>query len=146
MNITGRIHLSSVNQEVVDLDQLFFPNSWNKEQWWSLDSAQTILLEWKKAQKLVGFALLGIVPGDDLAHLYKILILPDYQGLGEAEAFWKETVNFLRSRGLGRVYLEVEDSNTRARRFYEKVGFKVLRKNKAYYSNGEDAWMMDYLL
>ncbi len=146
MNIIGKIHHASVSGEVMKLDATFFPNPWNEEQWRSLDLSQNILLEWRSGEKLLGFALLGAIPGDDLAHLYKILILPELQGSGEAQAFWKEIIEFLKARGLQRIYLEVEASNGRAQKFYEKAGFRVLRKNKGYYSNGEDALMMDYLL
>lgn len=146
MNTTGRISQTQVSEEVVDLDRSHFPNPWSEEQWRTLDPSQNILLEWSSGEKLLGFALFGVIPGDDLAHLFKILILPEYQGSGEAMAFWREIVLFLKAQGLQRVYLEVEAGNGRAQKFYQKVGFKVLRRNKGYYSNGEDALMMDYSL
>ena len=146
MNTTGKISQVFISEEIVDLDNSYFPNPWSDEQWRSLDPSQNVLLEWRNGEKLLGFALFGAIPGDDLAHLFKILILPEYQGSGEAMAFWKELTQFLKTKGLERVYLEVEASNLRAQKFYEKVGFRLLRKNKGYYSNGEDALMMDYLL
>ncbi len=146
MNTIGKLLCAPVSEEIVALDSCFFPNPWTSEQWKSLDPSQSLLLEWRGGEKLLGFALFGLIPGDDLAHLYKILILPERQGSGEALAFWKEITKFLKELGPSRVYLEVEAGNARALKFYQKVGFQLLRKNKGYYSNGEDAWMMDYLL
>ncbi len=42
------------------------------------------------------------------------------------------------------IYLEVRQSNTVALRFYEKNGFRRTGIKKAYYPDGENAWVMQW--
>jgi [ribosomal protein S18]-alanine N-acetyltransferase len=137
MSITGK-----VTEEVIRLDQDFFPQPWTKDQWLSTNMDQHLLFQWKKENDLVGYALFQFLAGDDTAHLLKILMLPKHRGQGESEKFWTEIVNYLNVSGVQNIYLEVESGNAPAIGFYQKMGFKLLRKNKAYYSNGEDALIM----
>jgi ribosomal protein S18 acetylase RimI-like enzyme len=55
-------------------------------------------------------------------------------------------IHQLQIKGFRSVYLEVEATNFRAKSFYEKVGFNLLRRNKGYYSSGEDALIMSLTL
>lgn len=152
MNTTGKlinIPMDAVsNSGILELDQRFFPHPWTEGQWLELNSEHHVLLVWNAGphSENLAFALLGIVPGDDTAHLYKILVHPELRGTGLVQTFWAEVVAFLREHGLSRVYLEVESSNSAAVRFYQKSGFRLLRKIPRYYSNGEDALIMDCVL
>ena len=49
----------------------------------------------------------------------------------------------LRVAKAERVFLEVAESNHRARGFYRKVGFRELRRVKGFYHNGEAAFTME---
>lgn len=147
MSTIGNIEAGfPASDEIIEQDQDYFPRPWNKEQWLSLDPNQHGFWVWKINERVGGWALFSIVPGDDLAHLYKILLLPEYRGSGEAQGFWKEILNELKNKGISRVYLEVEVSNLVAQKFYEKMGFELLRQVKAFYSGGEDALIMQLTL
>lgn len=146
MNITGNVSLESLSPELIKLDQTFFPTPWTTKQWEELNLSTHTILGWRKEGRLTGFALLWTMEGDDTAHLLKILLLNDSRGTGESTFFWSAIVDTLKTKGFGSVYLEVEAQNLRAKAFYEKVGFKVLRKIKAYYSSGEDALTMSLTL
>lgn len=147
MNTTGNLlQVTTPTEEVIRLDHDFFPHPWSREQWQVIDAEQNILLEWKGNEGHLGFALFGYSPGDDVAHLYKILLHPSYQGSGQADAFWSAIVDLLREKGFGRIYLEVEAENARAISFYRKKQFQLLRRNKGYYSNGQDALIMELVL
>lgn len=150
MNTTGKIRATDLAGpnlgEVILLDHQHFPNPWAEQQWRELNPDQNLLLEWGSQDKCQGFALFGAVPNDNTVHLYKILLHPDYRGTGMAQDFWKAICLFLKSKGIISVYLEVEADNNRAISFYEKVGFTLLRKNKGYYSNGQDALIMELTL
>ena len=147
MNTTGKFEVHSViPDEVIKLDQDYFPQPWIPPEWLSLNPAQNHLFTWKKENMLIGQALFQYLAGDNTAHLLKILVLPDLRGKGETQLFWGEITKYLRSLGLQSVYLEVEARNARAIAFYEKSDFKILRKNKAYYSNGDDALIMSMTL
>jgi [ribosomal protein S18]-alanine N-acetyltransferase len=143
MNTTGKLLTTPFNSSaVIELDQNYFPHPWNEIQWQELNSQHHRLLTWNLDSVLVGFALLSIVPGDDVAHLYKIVLRPEHRGLGHAQNFWNAICENLKQNAYSKVFLEVEASNERAIRFYVKSGFSILRKIQGYYSNGEDAIVM----
>lgn len=139
MNISGKLSVESPSQEVMELDQLFFPNPWTREQW--SDFHSHALFVWRETE-VVGFALFGLAPGDDTAHLFKILLHPSRRNDGTSVHFWKEIAQELKNRGQEKVYLEVAATNASAVAFYRKVGFSPLRTIKGYYSNGDDALTM----
>lgn len=147
MNTTGKFQVETTFPDaVIELDQKYFPHPWTPDQWHELNPAQHHLFTWAVENKLVGYALFQYLTDDDTAHLLKILINPDERGSGESQRFWSAIMSFLESRDLQHVYLEVEASNARAIGFYEKCGFAVIRRNKAYYSNGDDALIMTMTL
>lgn len=147
MNITGKLATEPFTTvDVLKLDEALFPHPWTFDQWNELKPDQNILFTWRTQNTLIGYCLFGISPGDDVAHLFKILISPTFRQQGNAVLFWSAIVHALKIKKLSRVYLEVEASNQRAILFYEKAGFRLLRRNKGYYSNGEDALMMELTL
>lgn len=147
MNTTGKLALELFSSaDVHKLDKAYFPHPWTTEQWLGLKPDQNILFTWRTQNSLIGYSLFGISTGDDVAHLFKILIAPSFREQGNAVLFWSAIVHALKIKKLSRVYLEVEASNQRAIFFYEMAGFKLLRRNKGYYSNGEDALMMELTL
>ncbi len=145
MNTTGKIHqLTSRTtfwEEIIELDQIFFPRPWKKSDWETLNLSQHGLWVIEKENRAIGFALFG-TPQDETAHLLKILIIPEERSPGTALGFWKHISKNLHSLGYSKVYLEVEESNERARAFYVKLGFQLLRRVKSYYSGGETGIMM----
>jgi [ribosomal protein S18]-alanine N-acetyltransferase len=147
MNTTGKLAIEPLTtKDVLELDLAHFPTPWSAEQWHDLNPDQTILFTFRTQKALIGYSLFGLSPGDDVAHLFKILIDPSFQHQGNAVLFWSQIVLDLKLKKLSRVYLEVEASNRRAIHFYEKAGLRLIRLNKRYYSNGEDALMMELLL
>lgn len=146
MNTTGKITLEEVSPEIIHLDQTFFPTPWTTRQWEELNQDTHTLFGWREGDQLKGFCLLWTLEGDDVAHLLKILLLEETRGTGSSAKFWKDIQSELKKRGFQSVYLEVEANNLRAKGFYEKVGFEIIRRNKAYYSSGEDALIMTLTL
>jgi len=146
MNITGKISIERVSDDIIRLDQTFFPTPWTTTQWQELAHETHTLLCWREGTVLKGFCLLWTLFGDDTAHLLKILLLEETRGTGSSTKFWEGICEELKKKGFQSVYLEVEASNRRAQTFYEKVGFTVIRRNKAYYSSGEDALIMTVTL
>ncbi len=142
MNTTGKIAQESPSELISRMDQEFFPEPWTFEQWNQMNPNHHKLYTWKEDEELLGFALFGVLPDDDLAHLYKILIHPSKRRQGCAMSFWTSLVMSLKQEGLRTIYLEVASSNQQAISFYKKNGFKLVRLIKSYYSNGEDALVM----
>ncbi len=145
MNITGR-NPGEILRKVIQLDHEFFPEPWTSSQWENLNWDLYAFFPWSEGEELLGFALLGIVPGDDTAHLYKILVHPSRQGTPQVQAFWSDIKEQLKGSGICHIYLEVNSNNQKAIGFYTKQGFRLLRQNKAYYSSGDDALIMSLTL
>lgn len=150
MNTTGKFLSVNKNDvlwnEVLLLDATHFPRPWKENDWSSLDFSRHQLWAFRDENRLVGYGLFVTNPGDDTAHLLKILIIPELRGGPVAGLFWKEMAEGLRNLRFNLVYLEVEESNERARKFYAKLGFRVLRRVKSYYSDGETGVMMQLTL
>jgi len=65
----------------------------------------------------------GEVPAED-AELYAIYVHPDRLGAGVGRALIQESIRRCRAAGHPRMYLWVLEENARARRFYERSGFR----------------------
>jgi len=146
MNTTGKFALKWITPEVIELDQRHFSRPWTNKQWEELSQNHHTLCLWNYSECLAGFALFHFLPGDETAHLLKICLAPELRGQGDASDFWGHILLLLNSKGILQIYLEVEEANHRAQNFYSKVGFKVLRTVKSYYSDGANAQMMLLIL
>ncbi|MES2529281.1 MAG: GNAT family N-acetyltransferase [Bdellovibrionota bacterium] len=150
MNTTGKFLAvtkgDALWSQVLILDETYFPRAWKEAEWNSVEFSRHKLWAYTHENRLVGYALFATVPGDETAHLLKILVHPEARGTQTAGLFWKEISQSLQNHHFKNVYLEVEESNERARRFYARLGFVVLRRVKSYYSDGESGVMMQLTL
>lgn len=76
------------------------------------------------------------------AHLVSIAILADHRRGGLGTALVKEAIKGVNLRSCHEFYLEVRCSNTDAVRMYEKLEFSARSRQKTYYRDGEDAYIM----
>ncbi len=124
-----------------ELDHKFMPFAWSKSEWQSL-SENHLLYLWSRGGECIGFALFAANSYDDVAHLLKVTVHPDFRGTGESQQFWEEIMNKWDKDSWRQIFLEVQDSNIAAISFYKKVGFKELRHLTQFYSNGDGAYTM----
>ncbi len=150
MNTTGKfLPLGPLDLNwplILQLDQMYFPRPWSSNDWELLDFSHHHLLSWELEGQTVGFALISFLSGDDTAHLLKICLVPGQRARGIAQDFWSEITHWLKGSGIEKVFLEVEEPNVRAIGFYQKVGFRELRRVKGYYSDGVNGLMMSLTL
>lgn len=96
----------------------------------------------------VGFVIVSQVL--DEAHLLNIVLHRDWRGLGVAAEVLTRIMEELRRDDIKLLYLEVRESNTPARRLYEKLGFRANGFRQNYYRTAaggrEDAILMSRLL
>ncbi|NPA97451.1 MAG: ribosomal protein S18-alanine N-acetyltransferase [Crenarchaeota archaeon] len=92
--------------------------------------------------RVVGYVC-GVVRRDGFGHIVSICVDPGYRrrGIGRTlmesiERVFREVFNICRFR------LEVRVSNVAAIKLYEKLGFKIARRLRSYYLDGEDAYLM----
>ena len=87
----------------------------------------------------------GRTAGIDESELLEIAVEPAMQGRGYGKALLKEVMSLARRNGAARMFLEVRESNARARKMYTSFGFEETGRRKNYYPTGngrEDAILM----
>ena len=91
--------------------------------------------------RLAGYA--GIQTVLDEGYITNVAVAPEHRRQGLAAALMGELLRFAGERGLAFVTLEVRESNTPARKLYEKYGFAAVGRRKGYYdAPKEDAILM----
>ena len=75
-------------------------------------------------------------------HVVSIAILPEHRSKGIGRALVEESIAGVKLKKADELYLEVRCSNNEAIRLYEKLGFVIRQRLKAYYRDGEDAYLM----
>src|ERR1035438_5748892 len=95
-----------------------------------------------EARRVCGYSIACILAAGARAELVSIAIDPAFLGSGAAAALMESTFRRLRLRKIARITLIVKITNLRARRFYEKFGFRKLRRAPAYYEDGADGILM----
>jgi ribosomal-protein-alanine N-acetyltransferase len=90
----------------------------------------------EEGERVVGYCIGRISRG--AASLESIAVAPSMKGRGVADALLHGLLMRLRRRGVGRVGLMVKVTNLRAIGFYEKYGFRRVRRVPHYYEDRED--------
>ncbi len=102
-------------------------------------------------KKLVGYIMCKIEYGFSnfkklgfvkKGHVVSVAVLPEYRKKGIGNALVEEAIAGVKLKKSDELYLEVRCSNNDAIRLYEKLGFIIKQRLKAYYRDGEDAYLM----
>jgi ribosomal-protein-alanine N-acetyltransferase len=110
---------------------------------WSEDEFASLLLD--KAvishRAVIGSALAGFVlsrvAGDE-AEILSIAVARASQGRGLARKLLDLHLRRLAGIGVAAVFLEVDETNTAARRLYDRAGFRKVGQRPAYYPRGTE--------
>ncbi len=85
-----------------------------------------------KDEELIGHGVLSVTtPGE--AHLLKVCIGREHQGLGFGKELVEHMLRRARARNADAVFLEVRPSNRVAGYIYESLGFNEVGRRKNYY-------------
>jgi ribosomal protein S18 acetylase RimI-like enzyme len=76
------------------------------------------------------------------ASLDSIAVKPEYWGAGIAQKLTEAFLNDLKERCVSEVHLGVAAANLRAKRFYEKMGFKNIRANVDNYGRESNIYKL----
>ena len=130
--------------EFFRLDHSGFPFPWSFNQWENLltDFKNHMIITVRRDGLLIGFSLFKIDNHDKMAHLYKIIISNDYRKMGIGVQLLNESVRSLKHVNLESIYLEVQSDNLFAIKVYQKCGFLMIHRKKKFYSNGDNADIM----
>lgn len=94
--------------------------------------------------RLVGFIAADVRARENLAWIATVGVLPEFQGRGFGRALLEGCE--ARLTGLNRVRLSVRMSNEQAIRLYERAGYEKVGSWGGYYTDGEDALVMEKIL
>ena len=86
---------------------------------------------------ILGYAIFHLMGPD--SELLSIATSAAHQRAGIGTDLLDAGLNRLDFAGGDRMFLEVREGNTKARRFYEKHGFEPYAERKKYYADGENA-------
>ena len=75
-------------------------------------------------------------------HVVSIAVIDNHRRKGFGSVLVDEAIKGVKIRQCSELYLEVRCSNNDAVRLYEKLGFSIIHRLKAYYRDGEDAYVM----
>ena len=130
---------TSFVQECFELDKKIFLDNYSLQM--INDDSLKELFFLKKDEELIGFIYLH---GDDFEkEIYKIGIIREYQGKGLGKYFLEEVIKLSKT---SRLLLEVNSTNKNAIKLYESCNFKKYYIRKKYYSDVNDAILMELKL
>ena len=75
-------------------------------------------------------------------HVVSIAVIDEHRRKGFGSVLVDEAVKGVKTIQGSELYLEVRCSNNDAVKLYEKLGFSIIQRLKAYYRDGEDAYVM----
>ena len=75
-------------------------------------------------------------------HVVSVAVIDEHRRKGYGSVLVDEAVKGVKTIQGSELYLEVRCSNNDAVRLYEKLGFSITQRLKAYYRDGEDAYVM----
>lgn len=75
-------------------------------------------------------------------HVVSVAVLDEHRKKGIGKGLVEEAMVGIKTKKADELYLEVRCSNNDAVRLYEKIGFVIKQRIKAYYRDGEDAYLM----
>jgi len=91
---------------------------------------------WARTLTTMDGVLLGYMvamPGVEEMHLLNITVAREHQGCGHARTMHAALMAEARLRGARRVWLEVRESNQRARALYLRLGYREIAQREGYY-------------
>jgi ribosomal-protein-alanine N-acetyltransferase len=95
-----------------------------------------------RGRRICGYVITCMRVGSSSAELVSIAVDAAARQKGAASELMASTIRRLRRRDVARVTLMVKVTNKPARRFYEKWGFRKVRRVPKYYEDGRDGIRM----
>src|SRR5690606_17293017 len=107
--------------------------------------AATILVSGAGAA-ISGYTMVLYRKGSTVARLYSIAVALRHSGSGIGKKLLEAAEQAACERGRMVLRLEVREENERARRFYEKAGYRRIGRKEKYYQDGAAALRFEKLL
>ncbi|MCL1802783.1 MAG: ribosomal protein S18-alanine N-acetyltransferase [Eubacteriaceae bacterium] len=140
--------ISIAQAKVTDVNAIFkieqesFTSLWPKSLFINeIHSEGSFVLCAKASRKIIGY--ICAMFAYDEAHITNIAVRKAYRRAGVATSLIKAAIEYAEKNSIIQsIVLEVRVSNEAALALYEKSGFEIISLRPGYYSDGEDAYIM----
>lgn len=95
-------------------------------------------------EKIAGFIVLLKRKNSAGMRIYSLAVSPEFRGKKYSASLLGKAHELALKEGKRFLSLEVSENNEAAIQLYQKFGFKVTGKRKAYYKDGSDALLMEF--
>ena len=144
INISFKELNTEFDQEISLIESRIHRNPWSQEQIKeSFQNKNNLVIGVFNQDELIGYCFILIAQTE--AEILNIATDINFQRKGLGEKLLKECIERLKSQKVKNLFLEVRQSNHAAKNLYSKMGFKTIGIRKNYYSDNEDANMMQLL-
>lgn len=133
---------------VLEIERESFPNPWPREEL-ERRLGSGIFLVYDRGGRVLGYLVASRCRspiGGPFIHLENLAVRGDARRRGIASALLRELISLAGREGLRRILLEVREGNEAALGLYRKFGFTERRKLLSFYSDGEDALLLELQL
>lgn len=128
-------------QAVIELEARSFDNPWSADLVArEVEQDHSCLLVVTHHEAVVAFVIVWVIV--DEIHVLNVAVDPALRRKGIARLLLEELLERGRRGGMASAVLEVRVSNEPAIELYRGLGFEIVGKRLGYYSDGEDAWIM----
>jgi [ribosomal protein S18]-alanine N-acetyltransferase len=132
---------------VVAVEQRAYSHPWSRGNFTDSLAAGYLAEIWLQDDKLLGYFV--AMTGVDELHLLNITVVPEQQGQGHGRTMMAALQQHALAFGAASLWLEVRESNHRARALYRRLGFAEVGLRRGYYPAAvrrEDAVVMSLVL
>jgi ribosomal protein S18 acetylase RimI-like enzyme len=133
-------------EQLQNLDQLCLPDqAWTFDAWKALTVFGENYGLWTISEhdNIVASMLVLNLPLEQMQHLLKIMVHPNYRKRGFAQKLIQTLKSHAEQLSCNSVMLEVEFDNMAAIGLYKAAGFTLTRRVRQFYRNGKDALVMN---
>jgi ribosomal-protein-alanine N-acetyltransferase len=131
-------------EEVMKIEKVSFPNreTWSKanfERFYRKYPKGFIIAESK--EKIIGYAI-GELKNNIEGEIVSLAVAPGWRRRGVGKKLTNFLISHFKEKGVKEIFLHVRTKNKAAISFYKTFDFKILKTEKKYFQNGEDAYLM----
>lgn len=127
---------------VMEIENAVFSTPWTETGFFTfLIREDALFLVACEDDSVIGYC--GVVMAADEGDITNVAVDVSHRRRGAAEMLIRELIRHTLERGVTKLFLEVRESNMKARALYEKMGFEQNGRRKHYYeAPAEDAILM----
>jgi ribosomal-protein-alanine N-acetyltransferase len=152
-NNANQLQIRSMREIDIDTVTQIDHETWRESSWFSEDFFKAlhdplwkcwILESTTKDNSILGYGLQYLLRGT--SNIANLCIHPDQRGRGLGGILLRHMINYSREIGASIVELQVNTSNMHAYHLYVKHGFRAIEFLERYYSDTQNAYLMQLLL